>query len=73
MAINKKSILDRGVKKGALYIFIILLCRIVQHIFNKKSSNNINSISMFVKYGGFIQLHSAMFAMILIIISGVNL
>lgn len=55
---------------GNIYIGIIMLLRIVQHMFNKRSSSEIGGFTMFVKYGAYRQLFSAALGLLLIIIAG---
>lgn len=53
---------------GNLYIGIIMLCRIAQHLCNKESSEEIKNIVTFVHYGAFRQIISAVLAFFLILI-----
>lgn len=55
---------------ATLYISIILLCRVVQAIFNKRSSNEIKGITMLVGYSSFKCGLSALLALLLILITG---
>lgn len=55
---------------GAVYIFIILICRVVQHMCNKETSNGINGEVCFFKYGAFRNLVSAGIGFIFVLISG---
>lgn len=47
-----------------------MLLRVVQHIYNKRSSNEIRGFTMFVKYGAYRQLFSAMLGLLLILAAG---
>ncbi len=53
-----------------LYIVIILLCRVVQAIFNKRSSNEITSLPMMVKYNALQNTISAVLGLALILAVG---
>lgn len=55
---------------GNLYIGIIMLLRVAQHICNKRSSNEIHGTAMFVKYGAYRQLLSAVIGLFVIIAAG---
>lgn len=55
---------------GNLYIGIIMLLRVAQHICNKRSSNEIHGTAMFVKYGAYRQLLSAAIGLFVIIAAG---
>ena len=55
---------------ATIYISIILLFRVVQAIFNKRSSNQVKSIPMLVGYTSFKMAISAFLALFLIIVSG---
>lgn len=55
---------------AALYLGIILICRVVQAIFNKRSSNGIHGIPMLVGYNAFKNALSAILGLILILITG---
>lgn len=55
---------------GSLYIGIILLFRVAQHICNKKTSNRLTAPTMLLKYCSFRNLLSAFFGIILILFSG---
>lgn len=55
---------------GNLYIGIIMVLRVVQHMFNKRSSNEISGFTMFVKYGAYRQLLSAALGLLLILAAG---
>lgn len=57
---------------AGLYIVIILLFRVVQAIFNKRSSNEIKNITMLVGYNTFKNLISAVLGLILIFIGGIG-
>lgn len=52
-----------------IYIVIILLMRVVQHVFNKRSSNEITGNRMFLKFLTIRQLISAIPALILVALS----
>lgn len=54
---------------ASLYLGIILLCRIVQAIFSKRTSLEVKNISTFVHYNSFSALISAALGLILIFIS----
>lgn len=56
-----------------IYIGIILLCRVMQHFFGKKTSMLITDLRKYVKYGIFSQLVSAAMGLILIVVSGKSL
>ncbi len=58
---------------GNLYIGIIMLLRVAQHICNKRSSNEIHGTAMFVKYGAYRQLLSAAIGLFVIIAAGKGL
>lgn len=55
---------------AGLYIFIILLFRIVQALFNKRSSIEIKNVPMLIGYNSFKNSISAILGLILIIIGG---
>lgn len=55
---------------GALYVSIILLCRVVQHLLNKRTSAEINTFPRFFKYGVYRNLLSGLLGLILILIEG---
>lgn len=55
---------------GAVYISIILGCRVVQHLCTKKSSSKVNTMSCFWKYGSFRHLLSGLLGLVLILIGG---
>ena len=55
---------------GNIYIGIIMLLRVAQHISNKQSSNEISGFTMFVKYGAYRQLFSAALGMLLVLVAG---
>ena len=55
---------------GALYIGIILLFRVVQAIFSKRSSNEIKNIPMLVGYTSFKSAVSAVLGLLLILVVG---
>ncbi len=54
---------------GNLYIGIIMLCRVAQHLCNKRSSDEIRSMVTFVHYGAFRQILSTILAFFLILIA----
>lgn len=56
--------------QGSLYIFIILLCRVVQHLLSKRTSWKVNSVPVFFKYNAYRNLLSAFLGFILIIFAG---
>lgn len=58
---------------AGLYIFIILLFRVVQALFNKRSSLEIKNLTMLVGYNSFQNLISAVLGLILIFIGGVGI
>lgn len=53
---------------GALYISIILGCRVVQHLCTKKSSSQVNTMSCFWKYGAFRHLLSGLLGLTVLLI-----
>ena len=53
----------------SLYIGIILFCRVVQHLCNKKTSNEIRELPVFIHYAAVRQILSALLAVLLIIIA----
>lgn len=53
-----------------IYIAVILLCRVAQHMCGKTSSKRVNGIPCFLKYAAFRNLLSAALAAGLIVISG---
>lgn len=55
---------------GAIYIGIILLCRVAQHLCNKQTSNRITTPSLLLKYCTFRNLLSAVLGLAVIIIAG---
>lgn len=56
----------------SLYIFIILLFRVVQALFNKRSSIEIKNLTMLVGYNSFRNLISAVLGLVLIFIGGIG-
>lgn len=52
------------------YIFIILLCRVVQAFFNKQSSNEIRNTTMLIGYNAFKDAISAILGLLLILFAG---
>lgn len=55
---------------GAVYIGIILLCRVAQHLCNKQASNRVSTIPAFLKYCTFRNLLSGALGLVLIILAG---
>lgn len=55
---------------AALYIGIILLFRVVQAVFSKRSSNEIRNLPMVIGYSAYRMLLSALMAILLILIAG---
>ncbi len=53
----------------SLYIGIILFCRVAQHLCNKKTSNEIRELPVFIHYAAVRQILSALLAVLLIIIA----
>lgn len=53
---------------GALYISIILMCRVVQHICGKNTSNSITGISCFIQYCSYSNILSAILGLLLILV-----
>lgn len=58
---------------AGLYISIILLCRVAQAIYSKRSSNEIKNIPMLVGYTSFQNAVSAFLGLILILLTGAGL
>ena len=58
---------------AGLYISIILLCRVAQAIYSKRSSNEIKNIPMLVGYTSFQNAISAFLGLILILLTGAGL
>ena len=54
---------------GTLYISIILMCRIVQHICGKITSNSIKDISCFIQYCSYSNILSGILGLFLILIA----
>ena len=54
---------------GTLYISIILMCRIVQHICGKNTSNSIKDISCFIQYCSYSNILSGILGLFLILIA----
>lgn len=54
---------------GAIYIAIIMLCRVAQHLCTKKTSNQMTGMLCFFKYSAYRQLLSAAFGFGLILIA----
>lgn len=55
---------------AAIYILIILSCRVVQAVFNKRLSNGISNVSMFIGYASFQNAVSAALGLVLILLLG---
>lgn len=55
---------------GNLYIAIIILCRIGQSFFNKKSSNALSGSVMYIQYGACRQIFSGVLGLLLVLIAG---
>ena len=55
---------------AGLYIFIVLLCRVVQAFFNKRSSNEIQNTNVLVGFNAFQNAVSALLGLILILVAG---
>lgn len=55
---------------GAIYISVILVCRVVQAIFSKRSSMEVRDFSMMIGYSAFKNAVSAVLAFFLILITG---
>lgn len=55
---------------STLYITIILLCRVAQHLCNKRSSNLMGGTAMFLRYSGLRQCLSALLALGVILLAG---
>lgn len=53
---------------GSLYIGVILICRVAQHLTYKSTSNDMKGLPMFIGYSAYRQLLSALFGIILIVI-----
>ena len=53
---------------GVLYISIILMCRVVQHICGKNTSNSITGISCFIQYCSYSNILSAILGLLLILV-----
>lgn len=58
---------------GTFYISIILLCRFAQHLFTKRTSNQIEGLKCFFKYGAFRNILSGLLGLLLILITGAGL
>lgn len=54
---------------GTLYISAIMICRVAQHLCNKRTSNCISNMRLFFKYSAFRQLLSSVLGLVLIFIS----
>lgn len=55
---------------STVFIIIILLCRVAQHICNKRTSNQVNDLTCFLKYGAYRNFISAAMGLMLILIGG---
>lgn len=55
---------------GAIYIVIILLCRVAQHLCSKTASNSVGTVPSFLKYCTFRNLLSGALGLVLIILGG---
>ena len=55
---------------GTLYISIILVCRVFQHLFSKRASNAVRTKPCFFKYMAFTKVIAAAMGLILILIAG---
>lgn len=55
---------------GTLYISIILVCRVFQHLFNKRTSNDIKTMPCFFKYMSLTKVIAAAMGLVLILIAG---
>lgn len=55
---------------GSIYIAIILMCRVAQHLCNKRTSNQVNGLTCFLKYGAFRNILSGILGLLLIIVAG---
>ncbi len=55
---------------GAVFITIILFCRVVQHLCTKRSSCRIDSVSRFFRYGAFRHMLSGLLGLALILLAG---
>lgn len=55
---------------AVLYISIILLCRVIQALFNKRSSNEIKNIPMLIGYTSFKNAISAFLGIIIVLMAG---
>ena len=55
---------------GTLYISIILVCRVFQHLFGKRISNEVRTMPCFFKYMAFMKVVAASLGLILILIAG---
>lgn len=55
---------------GSIYIAIILLCRVAQHLCNKRTSNMVNNLTCFMKYNTFRNILSGFLGLALIVITG---
>lgn len=56
--------------KAYYYILAILICRVIQAVCSKRTSNEINSIPHLIKYAVFSKLVSAAFALMLLLAEG---
>lgn len=55
---------------GTIYISIIMLCRVAQHLCNKGTSNCVTNKEVFLKYGAYRQIFSAILGVLLIVVAG---
>lgn len=55
---------------ASVYIIVILICRVIQAFFNKRSSNEIKNLNMLIGYNAYKNSISAILGLILIIIVG---
>lgn len=55
---------------GTIYISIIMLCRVAQHLCNKGTSNCVTNKEIFLKYGAYRQIFSAILGVLLIVVAG---
>ena len=55
---------------GTIYISIIMLCRVAQHLCNKGTSNCVTNKEVFLKYSAYRQIFSAILGVLLIVVAG---
>lgn len=55
---------------GTLYIAVILLCRVAQHLYGKKTSLMVEGIPELLRYNGIRQCISAVLALALVLYGG---